>query len=248
MVIACKEARRAHSEALANDLDMALEYGDSRHAWELARLLANKTARSVKPRTIPPTRETERHEMDAHMKKVFGADRTTNTGNNQDHDPPYQCGSMAEIAALIPPLQKRARRLARYRAVPCWATPNEIHAMCLHGAEEAVEEFCRSGTPLPACLAWFAILESRMQKERRAPNTKKGGEGPYFLKFINLLDGDGKMIFGGWLELIEDPYRHWQFGFVRNRGVTDCLAIRWPSWERAAKGRVVPKRTTKGHC
>ena len=43
------------------------------------------------------------------------------------------------------------------------------------------------------------------------------------------------MIFGGWLELIEDPYRHWQFGFVRNRGVTDCLAIRWAIWERAAK-------------
>ena len=43
--------------------------------------LRNKTARSVKPRPIPPTRETERHEMDAHMKKVFGADRTTNTGN-----------------------------------------------------------------------------------------------------------------------------------------------------------------------
>ena len=43
------------------------------------------------------------------------------------------------------------------------------------------------------------------------------------------------MIFGGWLELTEDPYRHWQFGFVRSRGVTDCLAIRWAIWERAAK-------------
>ena len=73
--------------------------------------------------------------MDAHMKKVFGADRTTNTVNIQDHEPPYQIGSMAEIAALIPPLQKRARRLARFRAVPSWATPNEIHAMCLDGAE-----------------------------------------------------------------------------------------------------------------
>ena len=58
---------------------------------EFARLLANETARSVKPRPIPPTRETERHEMDAHMKKVFGADQTTNTGNIQDHAPPYQC-------------------------------------------------------------------------------------------------------------------------------------------------------------
>ena len=141
VVKACKEARRAHREAPANDLDMALEYGDSRHAWELARILANKTARSVKPRPILPTRGTERHEMDAHMKKVFGADRTPNTGNIQDHAAPYQCGSMAEIAAMIPPLQKRARRLARYRAVPSWATPNEIHAMCLDGAEEAVEEF-----------------------------------------------------------------------------------------------------------
>ena len=37
------------------------------------------------------------------------------------------------------------------------------------------------------------------------------------------------MIFGGW------PYRHWQFGFVRNRGVKDSLAIRWVMWERAAK-------------
>ena len=81
--------------------------------------------------------------MDAHMKKVFGADRTTNTGNIQDHDPPYQCGSMAEIAALIPPLQKRARRLARFRAVPSWATPCEIHVTCLDGAEEAVEELDR---------------------------------------------------------------------------------------------------------
>ena len=94
-------------------------------------------------------------------------------------------------------------------------------------------------------MAWYAILESRMQKERRAPQLlsdsevftipKKGGEGPDFLRFINLLDGVGKMIFGGWLELIEDPYRHWQFGFVRSRGVTDCLAIRWAIWERAAK-------------
>ena len=64
---------------------------------------------------------------------------------------------------------------------------------------------------------------------------KKGGAGPDFLRFINLLDGVGKMIFGGWLELIEDPYRHWQFGFVRSRGVTDCMAIRWAIWERAAK-------------
>ena len=72
---------------------------------------------------------------------------------------------MAEIAAMIPPLQKQARRLARYRAVPSWATPNEIHAMCLEGAEEAVEECWRSGTPLPARMAWYAILVSRMQKE-----------------------------------------------------------------------------------
>ena len=42
----------------------------------IARLVANKTAR-----------ETERHEMDAHVKKVFGADRTTNLGNIQDHAP-----------------------------------------------------------------------------------------------------------------------------------------------------------------
>ena len=60
-------------------------------------------------------------------------------------------------------------------------------------------------------------------------------EGPDFLRFINLLDGVDKMIFGGWLDLIEDPYRHWQFGFVRNRGVADCLVIRWAIWERAAK-------------
>ena len=121
--------------------------------------------------------------------------------------------------------------------IPCGAK--------LDGAGEAVEEFWRSDTPLPARLAWYAILESRMQQEGRAPQLlsdsevftipKKGGEGPDFLRFINLLDGVGKMIFGGWLELIEDPYRHWQLGFVRNRGVTDCLAIRWAVWERAAK-------------
>ena len=114
--------------------------------------------------------------MDAHMIKVFGADRTTNTGNIQDHDPPYQCGSMAEIAAWIPPLQKRARRIARFRAVPSWATPNKIHAMCLDGAEEAVEEFRRSGTPLPARVAWYAILESRMQKGGRAPQLLSDSE------------------------------------------------------------------------
>ena len=165
VVKACREARRAHRESLA-------EYGDYRRAWELARLLANKTARSVKRRPIPPTRETECHEMDAHMKKVFGADRTTNTGNIQDHDPPYQCGSMAEIAALIPPLQKRAGRLARIRAVP-----NEIHAVCLDGAEEAVEEFWRSGTPLPARMAWYAILESRMQKRKKGSPIAFGQRG-----------------------------------------------------------------------
>ena len=109
----------------------------------------------------------QRHEMDAHMKKVFGADRTTNTGNIQDHAPPYQCDSTAEIASMIP-LHRRARRLAKYRAVASFATPNEIHAMCLDGAEEAVEEFLRCGTPLPERMSWYAILESRMQKERRA--------------------------------------------------------------------------------
>ena len=243
VVKACKEARRAHREALANDLDMALEYGDFRHAWELARLLANKTVRSVKPRPIPPTRETERHEMDAHMKKVFGADRTTNTGNIQDHAPPYQCGSMAEIGAMIPPLQKRARRLARYRAVPSWATPNEIHSMCLDGSRS-------SGVVAPRCLhVWLGMrsLRAVCKKKEGLLNClrtevftipKKGGEGPNFLRFINLLDGVGKMIFGGWLEFIEDPHRHWQFGFVRSQGVTDCLAVRWAIWaiwERVAK-------------
>ena len=185
VVKACKEARRAHRMALANDLDMALQYGDARHAWELARLLANKTARSVRP--IPPTRETASRDG-CHMKKVFGADRTTNTGNIQDHDPPYQCGSLAEIAATIPPLQKRARRLARYRAVPSWATRDSCDVL-----------------------------------------------GCATLRCLHVWLGVGKMIFGGWLELIEDPYRHWQVGFVRNRGVTDCLAIRWAIWERAAK-------------
>ena len=77
-----------------------------------------------------------------------------------------------------PPLPKRARRLARHRAVPSWATPNEIHAMCLDGAEEAVEEFWRSGTPLPARMAWYAIFESRMQKERRAPQLLSDSEVP----------------------------------------------------------------------
>ena len=48
------------------------------------------------------------------------------------------------------------------------------------------------------------------------------------------------MIFGGWLELTEDPYRHWQFGFVPSRGFTDCLAVRWAIWERAAKAGWCP--------
>ena len=80
-------------------------------------------------------------------------------------------------------------------------------------------------------MAWYAILESRMQNERRGLQLlsdsevftihKKGGEGPDFLRFVNLLDGVGKMIFGGWLELIEDLYRHWQFA-------VEGLQIAWP--------------------
>ena len=83
--------------------------------------------------------------------------------------------------------------------------------MSLDGADEAVEDFWRSGTPPPTRMAWHAILESLMQKERRAPQLlsdsevftlpKKGGERPDFLRFINLMDG-------GWLELMEDPCRH----------------------------------------
>ena len=49
---------------------------------------------------------------------------------------------------------------------------------------------------------------------------------------------------GGWL--VEDPYRHWQFGF-RSRGVTDCLVIRWASGS-VLQGRLVLKRTIVGHC
>ena len=258
VVKACKEASLAHREALANDLDMALEYGDSGRAWELARILANKIARSVKPRLIPPTRETERREMDAHMKMVFGADRTTNTGNIQDPDPPYQCGSMAEIAALIPPLQKRARRLARFRAVPSCATPNEIHAMCLDGAEETVEEFWRSSTPLPARMAWHAILESRMQKERRAHNCfrtarysqsqKKRRRGPVLSQVYQ---------FAGWRR--QDDL--WRMAGA-HRGPLPSLAVwlcsqsrvyRLPGYSlghlgACCKGRLVPKRTAVGHC
>ena len=80
---------------------------------------------------------------------------------------------------------------------------------------------CKKKEGLPNCF----------RTARYSQYPKKGGEGPDFLRFINLLDGVGKMIFGGWLELIEDPYRHWQFGFVRSRGVTDCLAIRWAKWD-----------------
>ena len=79
-------------------------------------------------------------------------------------------------------------------------------------------------------------------------NPPKGGEGPDFLRFVNLLDGVGKMIFGGWLELIEDPYRHWQFGFVRSRGVTDLSGYPLGHLGACCKGRLVPKRTAVGHC
>ena len=44
------------------------------------------------------------------------------------------------------------------------------------------------------------------------------------------------MIFGGRLELTEDPYRHWQFGFVRSRG----LQIAWLS--------VGPSGSVPGWC
>ena len=99
--------------------------------------------------------------------------------------------------------------------------------MCLDGAEEAVEEFWRSGTPLPARMAWYAIHESRMQKEgilncfrtaRYSQYTKKAARAQTF----------SKMIFGGWLELIEDPHRHWQFGFFLGHLGACC------------KGRVCP--------
>ena len=111
--------------------------------------------------------------------------------------------------------------------------------MCSDDAEEAVEEFWRNGTPLPARMAWYAILESRMQKERRAAQLlsdsevftipQKGGEGPDFLRFINLLDGVGKMICGGWLELIEDPNRHWQFGLCAAEGSQTAWPFVGPS-------------------
>ena len=111
-----------------------------------------------------------------------------------------------------------------------------------------------SGVVAPRCLhVWLGMrsLRAVCRTERRAPQFLSDNEvftippkkpkkrrrwAPTFSGFINLLDGVGKMIFGGWLELMEeDPYRHWHFGFVRSPGVTECLAIRWAIWERAAK-------------
>ena len=226
-----------------------MEYGDSGRAWELARLLANKTARSVKPRPIPPTRETERHEMDAHMKKVFGADRTTNTSNIQDHDPPYQCASMAEIAALIPPLQKRARRLARFRAVPSWATPNATHAMCLDGAEEAVEDFWRSGTRCRH--VWLGTRFSRAvckKKEGLSDCFRTASYSQYPRKAARAQTFSGISIC--WMA---------SAGVHRGRTltVTGSLArsrggYRLPGYPlghlgACCKGRLVPKQTAVGH-
>ena len=47
---------------------------------------------------------------------------------------------------------------------------------------------------------------------------KPGGSGPDFMRFINLLDSTGKLLFGCWLSYVLEPYRHRHFGFTDGRG------------------------------
>ena len=58
---------------------------------------------------------------------------------------------------------------------------------------------------------------------------KQCGSGPDFMRFVNLLDSTGKLLFGYWLSYVLDQ----PFGFTDGRGVPDCLAIRYAAWERA---------------
>ena len=145
VVKACKEARGAHREALANDLDMALEYGDSRHAWELARPLANKTARSVKPRPIPPTRETASRDGCPYEEGLWcGPDDgyRQHSGSRST----VQCGSMAEIAAMIPPHRKTSPSTCK---IPCGAKLG-------HTQRDSCDVLGWCGV-LASRMAWYAI-------------------------------------------------------------------------------------------
>ena len=194
------------------------------------------------------------------MKKVFGADGTTNTGNIQDHDPPYQCGSMAEIAALIPPLQKRARRLARFRAVPSWASPNEIHRRCAWMVLRRQSRSSGAVAP-PAAGTYGLVRDSREPHAKRKKGSpiafgqrgihnppKKSARAQTFSVFINLLDGVRQ----------EDLWRM----AGAHGGPSPSLAVWLCSQSRGyrlpgyplghlgacCKGRLVPKRTAVGHC
>ena len=60
---------------------------------------------------------------------------------------------------------------------------------------------------------------------------KPCGSGPDYMRFINLLDSTGKLLFGYWLPCVVDPYRDWKFGFTFGRGGSDCLPIPYAVWE-----------------
>ena len=174
VVKACKEARRAHREALTNDLDLALKYGETRLG---TRETSSKQDYAIGQATAHPSYSRDRASRD-------GCPYEEGLWRGQDDEYKQHSGSRPTAPMSLHggnccydfSSSKTSPSTCKIRAVPNWATPNEIHAMCLDGAEEAVEEFWRSGTPLPPRMAWCAILESRMQKERRAPQLLSDSE------------------------------------------------------------------------
>ena len=163
---------------------------------------------------------------------------------------------MAELAALIPPLQKRARRHARFRAVPSWATPNEIH-----GAWMVLRRQSRSsGAVAPRCRhAWLGTRFSRAacKKKEGLPNCfrtaiihnhQKRRRGPRLSQVYQ---------FAGWRR--QDDL--WRMAGA-HRGPLPSLAVWLCSQSRGyrlpgypfghlgacCKSRLVPKRIAVGHC
>ena len=99
------------------------------------------------------------------------------------------------------------------------------------------------GQPISLYMLWYCVLMCRIQIGDEVPYRlpdgdvitvpKLGGSGPDCMRFINLLDFTGKLLFGCWHPYLLDPYWHWQLGFTVGRVVSDCLAIRCVDWERA---------------
>ena len=125
------------------------------------------------------------------------------------------------------------------KATATWSIVAELHKFHLASADQIT---CEANPPLHALVLcsdvpntawrWGPALMAEGETFR---TPKPSRSGPDCVRFINMLDSKGKLLFGYWLSFVLNPYRHWHFGFAYGRGVPACLAIRYAVWERACR-------------